>query len=231
LDSPRSALWAGIKAQVPGTLGIIPFGLITGAASNAAGIDPWFAFALSIIVYAGAAQLAAISLIAQHAPATVLLLTVTVINLRMLMYSAAVAPLFQHLNWRWKAAIGYTLTDNAFALMLAKFDRNNPHIHGHWFYAGAAGYLWVVWQLSVGLGIFGGSKLPDSWGMEFTIPLFFLSLLLPALRTRCHWTTAVVAGLASVVTVALPFKLGLLVAAFVGMATGLLCEYRVKNNE
>ncbi len=230
MNSPRAAIWAGIKAQFPSTFGVIPFGLITGAASNAVGIDPWFAFALSIIVYAGAAQLAAIALIAQHAPALVLVLTVTVINLRMLMYSAAVAPLFKHLNWRWKAAIGYTLTDNAFALMLASFDRAKPNANCHWFYAGAAGYLWIVWQITVGLGIFGGSKLPDSWAMDFTIPLFFLSLLLPALRTGCHWTTAVVAGLASVFTVALPLKLGLLVAAFVGMAAGLLCEYRVKKS-
>ena len=230
MNSPRSAAWAGVKAQFPGSLGLIPFGLITGAASNAAGIDPWFAFALSIIVFAGAAQLAAIALIAQHAPFTVMLLTVTVINLRMLMYSAAVAPLFAHLNWRWKSLIGYLLTDHSFALMLSKFEVDKPHLYGHWFYLGAAGYLWIAWQLTVGLGIFAGGKLPDSWSMEFIIPLVFLALVLPSLRTGCHWTAASVAGLASVFTVALPLKLGLLAAAFVGMAAGLVCEYRVKKS-
>ena len=230
MDSPRSALLAGVKAQIPASLGLIPFGLITGAASSAAGIDPWLAIALSVIVYAGAAQLAAIALIAQHAPFTVILLTTAIINLRMMMYSAAIAPLFRHLDWRWKSFIGYTLTDHTFALITAKFPGDKPHSMSHWFYMGAAGYFWVVWQSTVLMGIFAGSKLPESWSIEFVIPLVFLALVLPGLRTGCHWTAALVAGLASAFTVTMPLKLGLLAAAFAGIASGLLCEYRQKKS-
>ncbi len=102
METRRSAFFLGVRAQAPMLICMLPFAFITDAASVAAGLDPWMVLAMSIIVYAGAFQLVAISLIAQSAPAFIVVATVLVVNLRMMMYSAALARFFRSLPTRQK---------------------------------------------------------------------------------------------------------------------------------
>ena len=125
MQTPRSAFIAGLRDQVPFILGIIPFGLITGAAAISAGVDPWLSMAMSVIMFAGSAQLAAISLLAQHAPGGIVVLTVLVVNLRMMMYSAACAPYFRQTPRLRKWLFAYLLTDHVFAMLTTRFDKNH----------------------------------------------------------------------------------------------------------
>lgn len=229
MDSPRSAFLAGARDQAPGVLGNIPFGLITGAAASAAGIDPVIAIAMSIIVFAGAAQLVAIQLISEGAPGAMIVLAALVVNLRMMMYSAAVAPFFAHLNLRWKFLIGYLLTDHAFALMTARFSTSDDNPHKRWYYLGAGSLMWVVWQIALAVGVFIGVQVPASWSLEFLIPLMFISLVAPALKTRPQLMAALCAATASVFTASFPLKSGLMVAALAGVVGGLLMEQRMQS--
>ena len=224
MESPRSAFLSGVRDQAPGVIGNVPFGLITGAAASAAGIDPVIAIAMSIIVFAGAAQLVAIQLISEGAPGALIVLAALVVNLRMMMYSAAVAPFFAQLSLRWKFLIGYLLTDHAFALMTARFRHDDPKPHMRWYYLGAGGLMWVVWQMAVITGVFIGVQLPASWSLEFLIPLMFIALVAPALKTRPQLMAALCAATASVITASFPLKSGLMVAALSGVVGGLLLE-------
>lgn len=228
MDSPRSAFLAGVRDQAPGVIGNIPFGLITGAAASAAGMDPVIAIAMSIIVFAGAAQLVAIQLISEGAPGAMIVLAALVVNLRMMMYSAAVAPFFSTLSLRWKFLVGYLLTDHAFALMTARFNPDDPNPHKRWYYLGAGTLMWIVWQIALAIGVFIGVQVPASWSLEFLIPLMFISLVAPALKTRPQLTAAFCAAVASVFTASLPLKSGLMVAAVAGVAGGLIMEQHMR---
>ena len=226
MQTSRLAFIRGLRDQVPFILGNIPFGMITGAAAVSAGADPLLAIAMSVIMFAGAAQLAAISLMAQHAPAGIVVLTVLVVNLRLMMYSAAVAPYFRHTPKLRKWLFAYLLTDHAFALLTTKFDKQHVPKHVDAYYFGVTSAMWCIWQASVAVGVFAGTLVPAKWSLEFTIPLVFLALVLPALQTKSHWAAAIAASVAAAFCTSLPLKLGLITAAATGVLIGVWSERR-----
>jgi predicted branched-subunit amino acid permease len=105
VTSPRSDFRAGVRVGVPIVLGIVPFGLVAGAGAVSVGIPALQAVGMSVFIFAGASQLAAIELVGRGAPAAVIVLTVLVVNLRMVMYSASIAPHFARQSAKWKAAL------------------------------------------------------------------------------------------------------------------------------
>jgi len=224
MKTTRSAFIAGFRDQAPGILGNVPFALITGAAASAAGVDPWLALGMSIIMFAGAAQLAAISLMAEHAPGAIVVLTVLIVNLRMMMYSAAMAPYFRHTPVARKWLFSYLLTDHTFALITTKFNKQKPPRHLDAYYFGATGTMWLVWQAGMAIGIFAGAQVPAKWSLDFAIPLVFLSLVLPAMHTRSHWAAAIAAATAAAFCASLPLRLGLIAGAVTGVIVGMCFE-------
>ena len=226
MQTSRSALAKGLRDQSPLILANIPFGIITGAATISAGVDPLLSMAMSVIMFSGAAQLAAISLMAQHAPGGIVVLTVLVVNLRMMMYSAAVAPYFRHTPKLRKWLFAYLLTDHAFAMVTTKFDKHKVPKHIDAYYIGVTGAMWCGWQASVAVGIFAGTLVPAKWSLDFAIPLVFLSLVLPALQTKNHWAAAITASVAAAFCTPLPLKLGLIAAAVTGILVGVWSERR-----
>jgi 4-azaleucine resistance transporter AzlC len=205
---------------------MIPFGLIAGAAPVAAGMDPLLAIAMNIIIYAGAAQLAAVSLMAQHVPVPIVVATVLVVNLRFVMYSAALAPYFARLSTTKKWLYSYFITDHGFALLSTKLKPDAPVETIDHYFRGVGMTMWVAWNICAAIGAFVGSRVPASWSLDFTIPLVFLALVLPSLTTRAHWVAAAVASVASVFTFAMPLKLGLITSALMGVAVGSWLDAR-----
>ena len=200
--------------------------MITGAASTAAGMDPWLALGMSLIVYAGASQLAAIALMTQHTPVAIVVLTVLVVNLRMTMYSAALAAHFREAPGGRKWLISYLLTDHGFALITAKFPPGSKAGHRDFYYLGAASVMWLSWQIMVSVGIFAGTLVPVNLSLDFAIPLVFLALVMPALQSRAHWATAIIAATTAAFTTNMPLKLGLISAALVGVTVGAWLDSR-----
>ncbi len=226
MQTRQQAYRQGAKDAFPSVIGLIPFGLIVGTASTAAGMDPWLALAMSIIVYAGASQLAAIGLMVQSAPMAIVLATVLVVNLRFVMYSASLAPFFRQLSTGRKWLLSYALTDHLFALVNARFTPDGCHKHVDAYYIGGAVPTWLMWNAMVAIGIFAGTLVPKQWSLDFAIPLVFLALVFPALTTRTHWITAGAALVAAFFTAGLPMKLGLITAAFVAVSIGTWLDYR-----
>lgn len=219
----RSELRQGVTDVVPLLLGIIPFGFIAGIATVNAGLGLPEAIGFSAIVFAGAAQLAALELIGRDAPLTIVVITAVVINLRMLMYSASIAPHFRDLSRRMKAAVAYLLTDQAYALSIARYQ-NADSIRSAAYYLGVAATLWIVWQLTTIAGVVLGTRVPESLGLEFAVPLVFLALLIPAMEDWPTTVAGIAGGVVAVGTAGLPLNLGLLVGATVGIGAGILTE-------
>ena len=142
------SFWAGVRAESPLLIGVFPFGLIYGALAIGAGISPAAAQMMSSIVFAGSAQFIAAQLIRESAPGLVIVLTIAVVNLRHMLYSASVAPYIEHLPARWKTVLAYLLTDEAYAATIIHYEEEGFTPTGHWFFFGAGLALWTTWQVS-----------------------------------------------------------------------------------
>lgn len=217
----RQALLAGARACIPLAPGVLLFGMVCGAAAAGVGLTPGQSFALSWLVFAGSSQIVATQLFAAGAPGWVVVLTGWVVNLRFMMYSATLAQHFRGTTRleRWLA--GYLLTDQAFAVTLARVLDGRKDIP--WFFLGIAATLWVFWQVASLAGIFLGALVPASWSIDFVIALTFIGVLAPLLRDRAMAAAAVSGGLTSIYLV-LPLKLNLMAAALIGAAVGIALE-------
>jgi len=233
MPSPqRSEFLAGVRAEVPIVIGVVPFGLIFGAVAvgggdAAGGLTPALAQAMSAVVFAGSAQFIGVQLIAGGAASFVLLLTTLVVNLRHLLYSASLAPYVRHLPLRWRLLLAYLLTDEAYAPTIIRYlEVDAPRAAGHWFFLGAGLALWTSWQISTALGIFFGAAVPAGWSLDFALAVTFIGIVVPALRDRPHVAAALSAGLVAVLTFGWPYKLGLMAAALTGILAGVALESR-----
>lgn len=224
MSSPRSEFLAGLRAELPILLGVIPFGLIYGVLARGAGLPPAAAFAMSSIVFAGSAQFIGARLFETLTPAPLIVLTTFVVNVRHMLYSASLAPYLRHLARGWKWLLAYLLTDEAYAVTIVHYNQPGPITHKHWFFLGAGLTLWICWQISTAIGVFLGGQVPASWALDFSLALTFIGLVLPALHDRAAVVAALVAGLTAVLAADLPLQLGLMLAALVGIVAGLLVE-------
>ena len=228
----RDQFVAGARAELPILFGVVPFGLIFGAVAVAGGLSPPVAQAMSSVIFAGSAQFIGAQLMAAGTPALVLLATTFVVNLRHLLYSASLAPHVHHLPLRWRLLLAYLLTDEAFAVTIVHYtDPHSPPAARHWYYLGAGLALWTSWQISTALGVFFGAAVPAAWSLDFALALTFIGIVVPPLRDRPHTSAALAAALVAVLTFAWPYKLGLMAAALVGIAVGVVLESRFGRHE
>ena len=220
---PRAEFLRGARDQLPIRLGVVPFGIIFGALALDNGLPADTILGFSFFVFAGSAQFIAAELIAGGAPAFITVLTIAVVNLRHLLYSASLGPALQplHAGWRW--ALSWLLTDEAFATASVHY-RRHPNPNAHWYLLGTGLALWGSWQASTLAGVVLGAALPVSWNLSFALPLTFLALLIPLLADRPTVLSAISAGFAGMLLAGLPFRLGLLFAAFIGIAVGYFAE-------
>ncbi len=224
MTTDRQQFVAGLTAMAPVLPGVVPFGLTAGIAGLDAGLDPLAAFSMSFVIFAGASQLAWAQLVGQDALPLVAVATALIINLRMAMYSASLAPYLEDLPRRWKWGLAYLLTDQAYAVSIARFVREPQAPGRHWYYLGAALPLWLVWLAATAAGLLLGAGVPPHWQLGFAVPLVFLALLVPAIRDRPSAVAALVGGGVAVLASGLPFNLGLTAGAVSGIAAGVAAE-------
>ena len=226
MNDKMSVFWSGVREEVPLLVGVFPFGMIYGALALNAGLSLAASQMMSSIVFAGSSQFIAAQLVHDAAPELVIVLTIAVVNLRHMLYSASLAPYLEKLPIRWKILLAYLLTDEAYAPTALKFEREGASPLGHWFLFGAGLALWSTWQVSTGLGIFLGAAIPQSWPLDFALPLTFIALVMPALKNRPAIAAALSAGLVALLAISLPYKLGLILAALTGILVGTMLEGR-----
>jgi 4-azaleucine resistance transporter AzlC len=229
---------AGVRDELPLLVGVFPFGLIYGTLALNAGIPLAAAQAMSSIVFAGSSQFAFAQLTHDAAPALVILLTIAVINLRHMLYSASLAPHLKDLSPRWKILLSYLMTDEAYAVAVLNYEQmglpaacpERSRRAGHWYFLGAGLALWTTWQASTAAGLWLGASLPADLPLDFALPLTFIAMVVPALRNRPAVAAALSAGLVALLAFSLPYKLGLILAALTGIAVGTFLEGRLERN-
>lgn len=226
MNEKTKFFWAGVRSELPLIIGGFPFGMIYGALAVDAGLSQPAAQAMSSIVFGGSAQFITAQLVRETAPGFVIVLTIGVVNLRHMLYSASLAPYLASLSTRWKALLSYLLTDEAYAPSIIQYEREGVHPFSHWFLFGAGLSLWIDWQFSTALGIFLGAAIPESWSLDFALPLTFIAMVVPVLKSRPAIAAALSAGIVSLAAYSLPYQLGLILAALVGIIVGTFLEGR-----
>ncbi|MFT3891269.1 MAG: AzlC family ABC transporter permease [Anaerolineales bacterium] len=224
MNEKTKNFWAGVRAEAPLLIGVFPFGMIYGALALNVGLSKPAAQLMSSIVFAGSSQFITAQLIHDSVPGFVIVLTIAVVNLRHMLYSASLAPYVASLPTRWKTLLSYLLTDEAYAATVIYYEREGVTPFGHWFFLGAGFSLWFTWQVSTALGIFLGTAIPESWSLDFALPLTFIAMVVPVLKNRAAVAAAFSAGVVALLAYSLPYKLGLILAALVGIVVGTLLE-------
>lgn len=231
MTTRNSTIWAGLRAEFPLLVGVFPFGLIYGALALSSGLSPVQAQMMSSIVFAGSSQFIAAQLFHEAAPGLVIVLTIAVVNLRHMLYSASLAPYVASLPMRWKVLLSYLLTDEAYAPSALHYETEGLSRYSHWFFLAAGFSLWSTWQVSTAVGILLGSAIPESWPLSFALPLTFIAMVVPALKSRPAVASALSAGATALLAYSLPYKLGLILAALVGIGVGTFLEGSTSSGE
>lgn len=222
----REAFRDGWRQMMPIAPAVLAWGVVTGMAMVKAGLTVWQALAMTMLVYAGSAQLAALPLMIAGVPVTMIFLTTLVINLRFLIFSALMAPHLAHMPLRQRFLQSYLIADIPMGLFGERFA---PHTLGR--HAGKLGFssgvcycCWLAWQIGSVGGIFLASQIPESWQISFTGTMALIALFIPMIINRAALAGVIVAVVLAVYWIDLPYRLGLLVATIGGMAAAVCVD-------
>lgn len=220
---PMRAFRRGLLATLPLAPGVVAFGLLYGVMARQAGLSPWDAWVMSLIVHAGSAQFTALGMWGA-AGAGPIVLTTLIINLRHLLMGASVAPYLRGLSPLWKALLALWMSDESYALAIVRYEEGRGN---HWYFLGANVGVYLEWTLSGLVGALLSSTIPDPgrYGLDLVFPLAFLGLLMAFLKGRAGVAVALGAGgLALLGANLLPGKWYVIVAGVLGSGLGLLLE-------
>lgn len=217
---------AALKASAATMPGIVAWGLVSGMAMVKSGLTLWQALGMSFFVFAGSAQLAALPLIAAAAPEWVVFVTALVVNLRFVIFAAAIGPHFAHLKWQQRLWYGYFNADITMGFFPHRFSLDTVHAPAGkiGYYTGICYPNWYAWQSGAVIGILLASQIPESWGVGFAGTLALLAVLIPMTINRAALGGVIVAGMVAIAAARFPYRLGLLVAVIAGMMVAMLID-------
>ena len=221
----------GLRTALPLAVSALPFGLVYGVVVVDSSISPWVGLAGSWLILAGAAQISMVELLHAGAAWPVVIGTVLVINTRMALYSAALAPAFSAFDRRWRWTLPYLLTDQAAVVSISEFEHRRDPRERRVFYTAAALLIAGFWWVGSVLGVLAGGSIPEETNIGFAVPAMFLALLVPSLSNRPTVLAAVTAAVVSVAAAGLPNGVNITVAALAGIASGRLALGRSRSAE
>lgn len=209
---------AGVLATLPVVSGVLPFGAVMGATFAEASLPVHQAFFMNTALYSGAAQLATIDLMKLNTATLVVVGTGLIINVRFLLYSAALSPYLAGAKPWVKLFCAFTLTDQSYASMSAKSDTFTTNKDAVEFYVGTAVAMLWFWHLSTVVGYVFGNIAPKALNLDYAVPLSFVALLIPTLKTRAHRLIAVTSSVLSLALYQMPLRSGLITTALISIA-------------
>ncbi len=224
--SPAQCFRHGMVQSIPFLVPLLPFGILFGVLASEAGLDLSQVIGFSVLVLAGASQFTAVQLLSDHVPAVLAIVSALAVNLRMAMYSASLVPWLGSAPGKDRAAVSYLLVDQTFALSIQHYEMN-PRLSLRqrlgYFY-GAAAAMCIPWAIASVVGALVGEAIPEGIALDFAVPITFLAMIAPMLRTLAHKAAALVAVLMALALAWMPAGTGLLIAAPLGMAAGAWVE-------
>ena len=217
-----------MTAALPFLLVVFPFGLLFGVVATAAGLTLVQTMGMTFVVIAGASQFTAVQLMSENAPVWTVLAASLAVNLRMAMYSASLQPHVGAAPFWARVLVGYTNFDQTYSLSMLEYERSPDltPMQKVQFFLGAATTVIPGWCAATYAGAVGGTLIPDGVGLDFAMPIMFLAIVAPMVRTLAHLAAAVTSIIVALLCAGLPSGVGVLVAAFAAMIVGAEVERR-----
>ena len=232
-EDTMSSFWRGLRDGLPFLIVVGPFAMLFGVLATEAGLAIHETMGFSVVVIAGAAQFTALQLMNENAPTLVIIASALAVNLRMAMYSASLTPYLGGARGWVRVAVAYFTVDQSYACSVTAYEENPD-----WalpqklaFFFGVATPVVPVWVGSTIFGVLAGARVPDSWALDFAIPITFIAIVAPILRTRAHRAAALTGIVASLMLTWMPYSSGVIAAGFIGMAVGAELERRTPSTE
>jgi predicted branched-subunit amino acid permease len=223
LDTHREDILRGMRDGAPAALGTVPYGLVLGIAAVSIGLTLPQATGLAAFVFAGLASLTMVDLLGGGASIAVAIAAALIVNFRFTMYSASIAPHLEELGRVWRWTLPFFLVGPVYAIALNAYERGRADHHG-WYFLGVAIPSWTVWVVGTVVGVVVGAGVPESLQLGFAVPLIFIAIIVRFLEDVPTVLAAVAGGGGAVAVVDLPFNLGLLVGAAVGILVGFAAQ-------
>ncbi|MCC4796440.1 AzlC family ABC transporter permease [Enterovibrio norvegicus] len=222
---PRERIWlAAVSDMLPLSLAVVPWGILCGSLAIQAGMTPFQAQAMSLFVFAGAAQLSGTSMIGSSAPVSTLFGSTFVISARHLLYSVNMRQHIRALPLRWRLPLGFLLTDEMYVVSAAHTERTGTFCPYFALYTG--GFFYLCWNLATLVGVIGGSQFDniEEFGLEFAIAATFIALVIPTIKDIPVAVSVLVSALMMVIFTLVGIENALLIAAILGMVAGFTTE-------
>ncbi|SMH40724.1 AzlC family ABC transporter permease [Maritimibacter sp. HL-12] len=221
-SNPKSLVWLGARDGAPFMLVIVPFALLFGVVATEAGLNIAEVMGMSVLVIAGAAQFAALQQMVGDAPVLMVLATALAVNLRMAMYSASLTPYLGAAPLWKRAFASYLMVDQSYMLSIAKYETEPAMTLSERlrYYFGTMMLIGPMWYVASFVGAVVGKAIPPEFALDFAVPITFLAMIAPMLRTLAHVAAAATSVVVALVLAGLPYGAGLLVAAALAMAVG-----------
>ncbi len=211
----------GMRAMAPWLIGVLPFGLVIGVSAAQADIPTLAGWLTAPAIFAGSAQIATIQMLDAGATPYAVIVTAMVINLRLVIYSAAMATYWRGTPLWWRLLGGYFLVDPSFVVGIEQYGRDTDRRRGHAHYLGGAVLLWVSWLAVIAVGATAGARLPDWLRLEFLIPLYLIGEIVPKLRQVATRRAVLVAAAVALLCLGVPMHLGIAIGIVVGIIAGI----------
>src|SRR3546814_266486 len=180
----------GFLDVLPTLIATGTWGLVMGIALVKSGLTDSMATLMTVLVYAGSAQLTSLPLIEAGAPLWLICAAGFVVNIRFIIFGAALQPYFRQFSWPRRLALGYLSSDIVFVLFMTRYanHREKGTRDQLWYFLGVIVPGWVSWQICSLAGIYLGTLVPQSWSLDFAAILAILGIIVPLVKT---WPMAV----------------------------------------
>ena len=227
-ESFRAGSREGFMVFLPLSIGLVPWAMVTGIAMIGAGLTPVQAMGMNVIVFAGTAQIGTLPLLAIGAPIWLIVVTALVLNLRFVIFSAAISQGFRGVSLPLRWFSGYLLTDGVFAVCLNKMLDVEDRSWRLGYYLAPSVLTWVLWQAFALIGVLAADSIPRNWSLEFMASIALMVLLAPMVKARPMVVAAATGGIVAVLANGLPLRMGVIVAIIAGIAAGFAAEHWTK---
>ncbi len=214
---------SGSKNALPIVAGYLPLGFACGVISDDVGLSVFQTAIMSLLVFAGAGQYIAASMIGALMPPLSVIMTVLIVNLRHLLYTSALYPHVSSWNFLQKAIFSSQITDETFALQSSLFSKKQIS------YSMAIGVnitSHLGWIIGNVLGASFGSYIDNSskYGLDFALPSLFIALLVPQISNRNGLIVAIISGILSLIFALNGNKSLIIIASIIAATVGLIFE-------
>lgn len=210
--------WRGVIHILPLCLAVLPWGLLAGSMAVSSGLTPLQGIGLSVFVFAGAAQLVTISMLAAGSGFAAIIITIAIITAQHLLYALILREHVADLPLRKRLPIGFLLTDEVFALAVGKKSYHFQYLLG----AGLCFYL--SWLLFTIMGVILAANIPnlEDYHLDFSIVATFIAIVIPMIKNLSTLIGVLVSLVLSLVLNSLNIGGAIVLAGLIGMACAVM---------